>query len=100
MMKKLLSFAEFEILVAQNEWISNDDFDPESYPNHLWFQVDTKAVADSLNQASTKIAEALGVVAKEDVELRHLERNALELRHVLYGPPKRIFCMGSAGIIH
>jgi hypothetical protein len=97
--QKLMTFAEFETFVAQNEWISNDDFDYESYPNHLWFRIDTKAVADGLEWASTKIVEALGVAAKDDVELRHLERNALELRHILCGPPKRIFCMGSAGTI-
>jgi hypothetical protein len=97
--KKLMSFAEFEAFVGQNEWISNDVFDHDSHPNHIWFQVDTSAVAEALDKASTKIAAALGTVAKDDVELRHLERKALELRHVLHEPPKRIFCMGSAGMI-
>jgi hypothetical protein len=97
--KKLMSFAEFEAFVEKNEWISNEIFDHDSHPDHIWFQVDTSAVTEVLDKASTKIAEALGTVAKEDVEFRHLERNALELRHVLHGPPKRIFCMGSAGMI-
>jgi hypothetical protein len=97
--KKLMSFAEFETFVAENEWVSNDNFDPESHPDHLWFRVDTKSVADGLDRASTNIAAALGAVAKGDVELRHLERHALELRHVVHGPPKRIFCIGSAGTI-
>jgi len=95
--KKLMTFAEFEAFVAKNEWISNDDFDHDSNPDHLWFRVDTDAIARGLDEDSAKILAALGPVPKDDVELRHLERNALELRHVILGSAKRIFFYGSAG---
>jgi hypothetical protein len=94
---KLMTFAEFEAFITKNEWISNDDFNPDSYPDHVWFRVDAAAVAQKLDADSAKILEAMGPVPKEDVELRHLERNALELRHVMLSPAKKIFFFGSAG---
>jgi hypothetical protein len=94
---KLMSFVEFEAFIADNEWVNNDDFDPDSHPDHPWFCVDTSAVNQGLDECSTMISKALGIVPKGDVELRHLERNALELRRVTHGPAKKIFCMGSAG---
>jgi hypothetical protein len=36
---KLMTFAEFEDFVAESEWISNDDFESEGYPDHPWFCV-------------------------------------------------------------
>jgi hypothetical protein len=94
---QLMSFAEFEAYVASNEWVNNDDFDPDSHPDHTWFQVNTAAVSQCLEKCCTMISKALGIVPRGDVELRHLERNVLELRNVVHGPAKKIFCMGSAG---
>jgi predicted ATPase len=95
---KLLSFADFEIHAQKNEWICNDDFDPEICPDHLYFSIDTEAVSNELDLAATKILDALGVVAKDDVELRHIERNAFELRYIAHGRPKSIFFTGPAGV--
>jgi protein involved in sex pheromone biosynthesis len=96
-MDKLMTFAEFEAFVAANEWISNEEFDSESYPNHPWFRVKTMEVQHYLDGASTKILKAIGTAPKDDVELRHLERNAFEVRHVQHGHARKIFFMGIAG---
>jgi hypothetical protein len=95
--ENLMSYADFEAFIAKSEWVSNDHFDHETHPDHPWFRVDTTAVSQGLDEASTMVLNALGTIPKEDVELRHLERNALELRRVMHGPAKKIFCMGSAG---
>lgn len=87
---------KFETFVTKNDWISNEDFEHEVYPDHPWFRIDRGVINRHIGEASTKIAGALGVIPKEDIELRHLERNALELRHVHHGPAKKILFMGSA----
>lgn len=94
----LMTFAEFETFITANEWIANNDFDHESAPDHPWFQIDTSAIAQSLSESAAKVLAALGTVAKDDVELRHIERNALELRHVAHGNPKKVFFTGPAGV--
>jgi type IV secretory pathway ATPase VirB11/archaellum biosynthesis ATPase len=95
---KLLSFADFEIHAQKNEWICNDEFDPEICPDHLYFRIDTELVSNELDVAATKILDVLGVVAKDDGELRHIQRNAFELRHIAHGRPKSIFFTGPAGV--
>jgi hypothetical protein len=95
---KLLSYADFEIHAAKNEWISNDDFDQDAYLDDPYFRVDTAGVISGLNLSASKILDALGTVAKEDVELRHIERNAYGLRFVTHGQPKNIFFTGLAGV--
>jgi hypothetical protein len=93
-----MSFTEFEAFIAKNEWVTNDSFDHEESPDHPWFRVDTPAINEALKNAATTVLNALRTVPMEDVELRHLERNALDLRRVSHGPPKKIFFMGSAGV--
>jgi hypothetical protein len=95
---KLMSFPEFEAFIAKNEWISNDTFDHDESPDHPWFRVDSAAIAQALENASTTVLNALRTVPRDDVELRHLERNALDLRRVSHKSPKKIFFMGSAGV--
>jgi hypothetical protein len=60
--KKLMTFVEFEAFIAQNEWISNDDFDHECNPDNAWFRVDTAAITKELDGVSSKILAALGPV--------------------------------------
>jgi hypothetical protein len=64
---------------------------PTLAPNHPYFSVNTAGVISGLNLSVSKILDALGTVAKKDVELRHIERNAYELRCVAHGQPKKIF---------
>ncbi|KAF2875141.1 hypothetical protein BDV95DRAFT_603908 [Massariosphaeria phaeospora] len=92
------SLKTFEEFLAEDEWVYNHDFDKETLPNHPWFATDSTYISSKLGEASTKIINALGTFPKNDVELRHLERNALDLRQVSRGPAKKIFFMGAAGV--
>ncbi|KAG9189642.1 hypothetical protein G6011_06510 [Alternaria panax] len=93
---KLLSFADFEIYAKESKWVSSDTFDPDACPDHPYFRIDTEVVSHGLEMAATKILEALGVVTKDNVKLRHIEWNAFELRHVAHGPLKFNLFTGSA----
>ena len=94
----LMDFDEFGEFIANNEWLPNYDTANEALPEHPWFGVDPSAISQGLSEASAKILAALGVIPKDDVELRHLERNALDLKHVNRSPAKKIFFMGPAGV--
>jgi hypothetical protein len=56
----------------------------------------TAEIIHYLDEASAKILEAIRAAPKEDVELRHLERNAFEVKCVQHGSAREMFFMGSA----